>query len=58
MNVSLLLPVSRLCLWSSENDLNSDTENVEHELPSYMSHFLNEYEHRLSASEILSLEQC
>ena len=35
---------------SSENDLNSDTEGVEDELPSYMSTVLDEYEHRLSGT--------
>ena len=33
---------------SSDNDLNSEIVKVEHELPSYMSPVLDEYEHRLS----------
>ena len=37
---------------SSDNELNSDTVKVEHELPSCMSPILDEYEHRLSDSEI------
>ena len=37
---------------SSDNNLNSDIVKVEHELPPYMSPILDEYEHRLSDSEI------
>ena len=39
---------------SSDNNLNSDTVKVEHELPSYMSPIFDEYEHCLSGMGGLS----